>query len=52
MFPRGVGHYVDLMQALIPGMKDKSIRTALDTGCGVCVLSDFCDIFMHNNMLI
>ncbi|CAN6461325.1 unnamed protein product [Victoria cruziana] len=35
MFPRGVGHYVDLMQALIPGMKDKSIRTALDTGCGV-----------------
>ncbi|XP_031483086.1 probable methyltransferase PMT20 [Nymphaea colorata] len=35
MFPKGVGHYVDLMQALIPGMKDKSIRTALDTGCGV-----------------
>ncbi|ERN15657.1 probable methyltransferase PMT21 [Amborella trichopoda] len=35
MFPRGVGVYVDLMQKLIPGMKDGTIRTALDTGCGV-----------------
>ncbi|RWR87260.1 putative methyltransferase PMT20 [Cinnamomum micranthum f. kanehirae] len=35
MFPRGVGAYVDLMQDLIPGMKDGTIRTALDTGCGV-----------------
>ncbi|KAD5317235.1 hypothetical protein E3N88_17181 [Mikania micrantha] len=35
MFPYGVGAYVDLMQDLIPGMKDGTIRTALDTGCGV-----------------
>lgn len=35
MFPRGVGEYVNLMQALIPGMKDGTIRTAIDTGCGV-----------------
>ncbi|KAL6005852.1 putative methyltransferase PMT21 [Asimina triloba] len=35
MFPRGVGEYVNLMQELIPGMKDGTIRTALDTGCGV-----------------
>ncbi|KAF7138398.1 hypothetical protein RHSIM_Rhsim07G0138600 [Rhododendron simsii] len=35
MFPHGVGAYVDLMQNLIPEMKDGSIRTAIDTGCGV-----------------
>ncbi|KAL1834359.1 hypothetical protein ACET3Z_004010 [Daucus carota] len=35
MFPNGVGAYVDLMQDLIPGMKDGTIRTAIDTGCGV-----------------
>ncbi|XP_058086985.1 probable methyltransferase PMT21 [Magnolia sinica] len=35
MFPKGVSAYVDLMQDLIPGMKDGSIRTAIDTGCGV-----------------
>lgn len=35
MFPNGVGEYVDLMQALIPGMKDGTIRTTIDTGCGV-----------------
>ncbi|KAB5573793.1 hypothetical protein DKX38_000987 [Salix brachista] len=35
MFPRGVGAYVDLMQDLIPEMKDGTIRTAIDTGCGV-----------------
>ncbi|KAK8658826.1 hypothetical protein V6N13_029045 [Hibiscus sabdariffa] len=35
MFPRGVGAYVDLMQDLIPGMKDGTVRTAIDTGCGV-----------------
>jgi hypothetical protein len=36
MFPNGVGEYVDQMEELIPAMKDGSIRTALDTGCGVC----------------
>ncbi|KAG6782575.1 hypothetical protein POTOM_011985 [Populus tomentosa] len=35
MFPRGVGAYVDLMQDLIPEMKDGTVRTAIDTGCGV-----------------
>ncbi|KAK4374138.1 hypothetical protein RND71_004815 [Anisodus tanguticus] len=35
MFPNGVGAYVDLMQDLIPQMKDGTIRTAIDTGCGV-----------------
>ncbi|XP_078445656.1 putative methyltransferase PMT20 [Wolffia australiana] len=35
MFPDGVSAYVDVMQSLIPGMKDGSIRTAIDTGCGV-----------------
>lgn len=35
MFPNGVGSYVDLMQDLIPQMKDGTIRTAIDTGCGV-----------------
>lgn len=35
MFPHGVSAYVDLMQDLIPEMKDGTIRTAIDTGCGV-----------------
>ncbi|EPS73062.1 hypothetical protein M569_01690 [Genlisea aurea] len=35
MFPDGVGKYVDLMENLIPGMKDGTVRTAIDTGCGV-----------------
>ncbi|KAM0835714.1 hypothetical protein ACQ4PT_062763 [Festuca glaucescens] len=35
MFPNGVGAYVDLMADLVPGMKDGTVRTALDTGCGV-----------------
>jgi len=35
MFPNGVGEYVDHMEELIPGMKDGTVRTALDTGCGV-----------------
>ncbi|KAG6525519.1 probable methyltransferase PMT21 [Zingiber officinale] len=35
MFPNGVGAYVELMQDLIPEMKNGIIRTAIDTGCGV-----------------
>lgn len=35
MFPNGVGKYVDLMEDLIPEMKGGTIRTAIDTGCGV-----------------
>lgn len=34
MFPKGAGAYIDNINALIP-LKDGSIRTALDTGCGV-----------------
>ncbi|KAH6830975.1 S-adenosyl-L-methionine-dependent methyltransferases superfamily protein [Perilla frutescens var. hirtella] len=34
MFPRGADAYIDEIAALIP-LKDGSIRTALDTGCGV-----------------
>ncbi|XP_052210327.1 probable methyltransferase PMT20 [Diospyros lotus] len=35
MFPKGVSAYVDLMQDLIPEMQDGTVRTAIDTGCGV-----------------
>ncbi|XP_022967215.1 probable methyltransferase PMT21 [Cucurbita maxima] len=35
MFPHGVSAYVDLMTDLIPEMKDGTVRTAIDTGCGV-----------------
>ncbi|PKA45973.1 putative methyltransferase PMT21 [Apostasia shenzhenica] len=35
MFPDGVSKYVDLMEKLIPEMKDGTVRTAIDTGCGV-----------------
>ncbi|KAK8997994.1 hypothetical protein V6N11_012528 [Hibiscus sabdariffa] len=35
MFPKGVGAYVNMMQDLIPEMIDGTIRTAIDTGCGV-----------------
>lgn len=35
MFPNGVSEYVDLMENLIPEMKDGTVRTAIDTGCGV-----------------
>lgn len=37
MFPRGVSEYVDSMQSLIPEMTDGTIRTAIDTGCGVSI---------------
>lgn len=35
MFPNGVSEYVDRLAELVPGIKDGTIRTALDTGCGV-----------------
>ncbi|OAY68192.1 putative methyltransferase PMT17, partial [Ananas comosus] len=34
MFPRGANAYIDDINALVP-LTDGSIRTALDTGCGV-----------------
>ncbi|KAL2522069.1 Methyltransferase [Forsythia ovata] len=35
MFPNGVSEYVDSMQHMIPGMKDGTIRTTIDTRCEV-----------------
>jgi hypothetical protein len=43
MFPRGAGAYIDDIGKLIP-LHDGSIRTAIDTGCGVRDL-------IHNNHL-
>lgn len=34
MFPRGADAYIDDMEKLIP-LRDGSVRTAVDTGCGV-----------------
>jgi hypothetical protein len=42
MFPNGVGEYIDNMEELIPGMKDGTVRTALDTGCGVRIKLSHC----------
>lgn len=35
MFPQGADAYIDELATVIP-IKDGSVRTALDTGCGVC----------------
>ncbi|KAJ0946605.1 putative S-adenosyl-L-methionine-dependent methyltransferase [Helianthus annuus] len=35
MFSNGVSAYVDLMKNLIPRMKDGTVHTTIDTGCGV-----------------
>lgn len=35
MFPQGADAYIDELASVIP-IKDGSVRTALDTGCGVC----------------
>lgn len=37
MFPNGADAYIDDIGKLID-LKDGSIRTALDTGCGVCMV--------------
>lgn len=37
MFPHGADAYIDELASVIP-IKDGSIRTALDTGCGVWYL--------------
>ncbi|XP_027079710.1 probable methyltransferase PMT20 [Coffea arabica] len=50
MFPNGVGEYVDRMQKLIPGMKDGTIRTAIDTGCGVASWGG--DLLDHNILTV
>lgn len=38
MFPHGADAYIDELASVIP-IKNGSIRTALDTGCGVCFFS-------------
>jgi hypothetical protein len=35
MFPQGADAYIDELASVIP-IADGSVRTALDTGCGVC----------------
>lgn len=37
MFPNGAGAYIDDIGKLI-NLKDGSIRTAIDTGCGVSLI--------------
>ena len=36
MFPQGADKYIDELAKVIP-ISDGTIRTALDTGCGVCL---------------
>jgi hypothetical protein len=38
MFPNGANAYLDELASVIP-LADGTIRTALDTGCGVCSLT-------------
>lgn len=40
MFPQGADAYIDELASVIP-IADGSVRTALDTGCGVCLLFNF-----------
>lgn len=48
MFPRGADAYIDEIAALIPGLTDGTIRTAVDTGCGVRPhLCDPCLCFLN-----
>lgn len=48
MFPRGAGAYINDIAALIP-LSDGSIRTALDTGCGVSFSTwNHCNIVVEN----
>lgn len=41
MFPNGAGAYIDDIGKLI-NLKDGSIRTAIDTGCGVSLIFLIC----------
>ena len=36
MLPQGVDKYIDELAEVIP-ISDGTVRTALDTGCGVCL---------------
>eukprot|EP00244_Chara_vulgaris_P013459 TRINITY_DN769_c0_g1_i1.p1 TRINITY_DN769_c0_g1~~TRINITY_DN769_c0_g1_i1.p1 ORF type:complete len:603 (+),score=95.09 TRINITY_DN769_c0_g1_i1:436-2244(+) len=35
MFPKGADEYIDRLEKILPALGDGSIRTVLDTGCGV-----------------
>lgn len=52
MFPHGVSAYVDLMQDLIPEMKDGTVRTAIDTGCGVSPTFSSILCFLQQTILV
>lgn len=52
MFPHGVSAYVDLMTDLIPEMKDGTVRTAIDTGCGVSPTFSSILCFLQQTMLV
>jgi hypothetical protein len=43
MFPNGASAYIDELASVIP-LADGTIRTALDTGCGVCLTNTY---FFH-----
>ncbi|KAL9319662.1 hypothetical protein ACSQ67_011501 [Phaseolus vulgaris] len=47
MFPNGVGEYVDMMQELIPEMKDGTVRAAIDTSCGSVEYRLFLVSYLH-----
>lgn len=46
MFPQGADAYIDELASVIP-IADGSVRTALDTGCGVCFLFLFLVLVLH-----
>jgi hypothetical protein len=47
MFPNGAHAYIDELASVIP-LADGTIRTALDTGCGVCSLTGSCYNFLED----
>jgi hypothetical protein len=49
MFPNGAHAYIDELASVIP-LADGIIRTALDTGCGVCSLTRSCYNFLEDGL--
>lgn len=45
-FPQGADKYIDQLAAVIP-IKNGTVRTALDTGCGVCQSFTQCVCFLN-----
>lgn len=46
MFPQGADAYIDELATIIP-IADGSVRTALDTGCGVCWTLNYTYAFIY-----